>query len=317
MWTWIQRTGVVAAVVASSLLAGCWDDDDNDKPNLVEAVQADPDFSVLAEAVVAADLATTLSGDGPFTLFAPTNAAFTELLAELGLTKEELFADKALLTAVLTYHVVAGDVMAADIPVGSPITTVQGGYFKIDSSSGVLAVTDGRNRVSPISATDQAVENGVIHVVDKVLLPADKTVVQTAAALAAGDPPEFTLLVEALQATGLDATLSGTGPFTVFAPTDAAFAELLDELQLTKDELFADTALLSSVLTYHVVPGLVLAADVPVGAPITTVQGGSFSVDGSLVITDTAGRTANITLTDVLAGNGVIHVIDRVILPAL
>jgi uncharacterized surface protein with fasciclin (FAS1) repeats len=317
MWTWIQRTGVVAAVVASSLLAGCWDDDDNDKPNLVEAVQADPDFSVLAEAVVAADLATTLSGDGPFTLFAPTNAAFTELLAELGLTKEELFADKALLTAVLTYHVVAGEVMAADIPLGSPITTVQGGYFKIDSSSGVLAVTDGRNRVSPISATDQEVENGVIHVVDKVLLPADKTVVQTAAALAAGDPPEFTLLVEALQVTGLDATLSGTGPFTVFAPTDAAFAELLDELQLTKDELFADTALLSSVLTYHVVPGLVLAADVPVGAPITTVQGGSFSVDSSLVITDTAGRTANITLTDVLAGNGVIHVIDRVILPAL
>ncbi|WP_374673344.1 fasciclin domain-containing protein [Ideonella sp.] len=317
MWTWIQRTGVAAAVVASSLLAGCWDDDDDDKRNLVEAVQADPEFSVLAEAVVAADLADTLSGEGPFTLFAPTNDAFTALLAELGLTKEQLFADKPLLTAVLTYHVVAGEVMAADIPQGSPITTVQGGYFKIDTSSGALAVTDGRNRVSPIAATDEEVENGVIHVVDKVLLPADKTVVQTAAALAAGDPPEFTLLVEALQVTGLDATLSGTGPFTVFAPTDAAFVALLEELGLTKDELFADTALLSSVLTYHVVPDLVLAADVPLDTPITTVQGGSFSVSGSLVITDTAGRTANITLTDVLAGNGVIHVIDRVILPAL
>lgn len=169
MWTWIQRTGVVAAVVASSLLAGCWDDDDNDKPNLVEAVQADPDFSVLAEAVVAADLATTLSGDGPFTLFAPTNAAFTELLDELQLTKDELFADTALLSSVLTYHVVPGLVLAADVPVGAPITTVQGGSFSVDSS---LVITDTAGRTANITLTDVLAGNGVIHVIDRVILPA-------------------------------------------------------------------------------------------------------------------------------------------------
>lgn len=266
---------------------------------------------------MAADLTSTLSGPGPLTVLAPTNAAFTDLLAELGMTKEQLFADKALLTSVLTYHVLGAKVKAADIPQGSPITTAQGGYFKIDTSSGALAVTDGRNRISAITKTDIGASNGVIHVVDKVLLPADRTVVGTAAALAAADPPEFTLLVEALQTTGLDATLNGTGPFTVFAPTDAAFAALLTDLGMTKDELFADTALLTSVLTYHVVPDLVLKADVPVGSPITTVQGGTFTVDGMLKITDAHGGVANIVATDVLASNGVIHVIDTVVLPPM
>jgi uncharacterized surface protein with fasciclin (FAS1) repeats len=317
MLQWIQRAGLAAAVVASTMLAGCWDDsDDNDDPqNIVEVAQDNPDLSILVEAVVAADLADTLSADGTLTVFAPTNAAFDALFAELGVTKEALFADKDLLTSVLTYHVLGTEVRAAGIPVGQPITTLQSGYFKIDGSP--LAITDGRNRVSGITATDIDASNGVIHVVDKVLLPADKTVVATAAALAAGDAPEFTLLVEALQVTGLDTTLSGTGPFTVFAPTDAAFTALLDELGVTKEELFADTELLSTVLTYHVVPSLVLKAQVPVGAAITTVQGGTFTVDANLAITDAAARTAQITATDVLAANGVIHVIDKVLLPAL
>jgi uncharacterized surface protein with fasciclin (FAS1) repeats len=116
-------------------------------------------------------------------------------------------------------------------------------------------------------------------------------------------------------AANLAGTLSGTGPFTVFAPTDTAFAALLTELGITKAALLADTALLTKVLTYHVVSGRVLKADVPVGSAITTVQGDTFTVNAALAITDQRARTANITATDVLASNGVIHVLDKVILP--
>ena len=162
-----------------------------------------------------------------------------------------------------------------------------------------------------ITATDVAASNGVIHVIDKVILPADKTIVQTAIASA----PEFTLLVEAVQAAGLVDALSATGPFTVFAPTNAAFAAALAELGTTKEALFANTALLTAVLTYHVVPSRVFKAQVPVGTPITTLQGATFTVGSDLAITDQAGRKANIVATDVMTSNGVIHVIDKVILP--
>ncbi|MFD2452154.1 fasciclin domain-containing protein [Ideonella paludis] len=119
-----------------------------------------------------------------------------------------------------------------------------------------------------------------------------------------------------MTAADLVTTLSGPGPFTVFAPTDAAFVALLAELGITKEALFADKPLLTSVLTYHVVPGLVLKAQVPVGSPIATVEGDTFTVNASLAITDQRARSAKITGTDVLASNGVIHVIDKVILPA-
>ena len=152
--------------------------------------------------------------------------------------------------------------------------------------------------------------NGVIHVIDKVLLPANKTIVQTAQAA-----PDFSILVEAVVAADLVDALSAPGPLTVFAPTNAAFADLLAELGLTKEQLLANRALLTQVLTYHVVNGRVLKADVPVGQPITTLQGETFSVDSSLTITDQRSRRAAIVATDVLASNGVIHVIDKVILP--
>lgn len=155
----------------STLLAACGNDDDDDHEdrNIVQVAQSLPDFSILVEAVVAADLATTLSGPGPFTVFAPTNAAFAALLTELGVTKAALLADKPLLTTVLTYHVVAGRVLRAQVPVGTPITTVQGGSFTVGSD---LVITDQRGRRSAITATDVMASNGVIHVIDKVLLPA-------------------------------------------------------------------------------------------------------------------------------------------------
>jgi len=280
--------------------------------NVVEMARANPDFSLLVEAVATAGLANTLSGAGPFTVFAPTNAAFASLLQELGTTKEALFADTALLRQVLTTHVLSPQlVRKADIRPGKAVTPLQGGFFKIDTDGAVPVITDGRNRTSRIVATDVAATNGVIHVVDRVLLPANRTVVQTAQTL-----PQFSLLVEAVVAADLATILSQPGPFTVFAPTNDAFVALLQELGTTKEALFANTALLRQVLTYHVLGGTVLKADVPVGTPITTLQTGTFTVDGTLTLTDQRGRRSRLVATDVLASNGVIHVIDRVILPS-
>ena len=129
------------------------------------------------------------------------------------------------------------------------------------------------------------------------------------------DYPEYSLLVEAVQAAGLVDTLKGRGPFTVFAPTNAAFAAALSELDVSKDDLFANTELLTQILTYHVVPARVLKAEVPLNTNITTVEGTAFQVNSSLQIVDVANRLPNIVTTDVLTSNGVIHVIDRVILP--
>jgi len=309
MFDWLKR---LAALTALALVAACGGSDDDDPPrNVVQVAQGDARFSILVEAVTAADLATTLSGAGPYTVFAPTNDAFAALLTELGVTKDQLLADKPLLTAVLSYHVLPARVAKAAVPLGEPITPLDGGIFKIDAVGADLVVTDGRNRTAKIVLADVAASNGVIHAIDKVLLPADKNIVETAIA-----NPSFSILVEAVVAADLADTLSGAGPFTVFAPTDAAFAALLTELGISKADLLADTALLTKVLTYHVVPARVLKAQVPIGTPITTVEGGTLEVDGSLVITDERDRTANIAATDVLASNGVIHVIDKVILPA-
>jgi uncharacterized surface protein with fasciclin (FAS1) repeats len=305
---WFHR---FALLLSLGFLPGCFSDGHPADPNVVEVAQRDARFSILAEAITAADLGTTLQGAGPFTVFAPTDDAFAALLTELGLTKAQLLANKPLLQSVLQYHVLGARVLRADVPLGKAITTLQGGIFKIDSVGSNLVITDGRNRTSRITATDIAATNGVVHVIDKVLLPANKTVVETAQAV-----PQFSLLVEAVVAANLQGTLSGNGPFTVFAPTNAAFAAALTELGLSKEALFADTALLTKILTYHVLPSRVLKADVPVGAAITTVEGQTFTVDSTLAITDRRGRKANITATDTLASNGVIHAIDKVILPA-
>jgi transforming growth factor-beta-induced protein len=278
--------------------------------NIVQTAQALPDFATLVQAVVSAGLVDALSANGPFTVFAPTNAAFAALLAELGVTVDQLLADRALLTRVLTYHVVPARVLAADIVAGAPVTSLQGGTFRIGAGN---VITDARARTANIVATDVFTTNGVIHVIDRVILPLPaENIVQVAQA-----NPAFSILVQAVVAAGLTDTLAGPGPFTVFAPTDEAFAALLAELGVSAEELLANTELLTAVLTYHVVPGRVLAADIVADAPVTTVQGGSFRIGAGNVITDARARTAGIVATDVFASNGVIHVIDRVILPAL
>lgn len=308
MEPWLKR---ILAVTALSFVAACGGGDDDPTPGtLVQEAQRDARLTILAEAVDAAELEGTLSGPGPYTLFAPSNEAFSKLLAELGVTKAELLADKRLLTQVLTYHVVPGRAANAQLPRGKAVATVQGDVFKIEPAGSGLVITDGRNRDAAITAVDLSASNGVIHVVDQVLLPADKTVVETAQAL-----PEFGILVEAVVAAGLVDALNAPGPLTVFAPTNAAFESLLAELGLTKAQLLADKDLLANVLTYHVVDGRVFGADVPVATPVATLQGETFSVSPALVITDQRTRAARLVTTDVLASNGVIHAIDRVLLP--
>jgi uncharacterized surface protein with fasciclin (FAS1) repeats len=165
-------TGVAAA---TTVLTACGSSDDHvatPAKNIVELAQATPDLSILVEAVVAAGLAGTLSGTGPFTVFAPTNAAFASLLSELGVTKDALLANKTLLTAVLTYHVLGSKVESSQIPLGAAIKTVQGATFRIDlSGNATLAITDGRGRKANIVSANIQASNGVVHVIDKVILP--------------------------------------------------------------------------------------------------------------------------------------------------
>ena len=165
----IQRRFIVLAGAAAGLLAACGgSDDEPELPNIVAKAQATPDLSILVEAVVAAGLVEALSAPGPLTVFAPTNAAFASLLTELHISKEALLADKALLTAVLTYHVVSGRVLKAEVPVNTPIKSLQGASFTVGAD---LRITDGRGRSAGIAATDILCSNGVVHVIDKVILP--------------------------------------------------------------------------------------------------------------------------------------------------
>lgn len=302
------------AATAAMALSACGGSDSPVAPptptnDVVQIAQADPQFSILVEAVVAADLAGALKGAGPFTVFAPTNAAFAAALTELGITKEALLADKALLSKILTYHVVPAKVLKAQVLLGKPVNTLQGESITLDGAAN-LTITDQRGRKANVTSTDILASNGVVHVIDKVILPTTKNIVQ----VAQGNP-DFSILVEAVVAANLVGALTGPGPLTVFAPTNAAFAAALTSLGITKAQLLADKALLTKVLTYHVVPGLIREAQVPLDKPITTLQGETFTVDATLSITDQRARKAKIVATNVAATNGVVHAIDAVILP--
>ena len=320
-----RKALILSTLTVAVLAAGCGGGDDGPgldlRPDVVQLAQSNADLSILVEALTAAGLVDTLKGTGPFTVFAPNNAAFAALLTELGVTKAQLLADKALLTAVLTYHVIPSKVEKAQIPLGKAITTVQGSVLKIEANNGVPTITDGRNRTSRIIATDLQARNGVVHVIDRVLLPPNKTIVETAQSLAA-----FSILVEAVVAADLQATLSGKGPFTVFAPTNEAFAKLpagtVENLLKPENK---DT--LVKILTCHVV-GKAVMAEALVGMikadggshPVPTLGGCTLqaSLDGDMVkLTDEAGDVATVTIADVVQSNGVIHVIDTVMLPKM
>lgn len=146
------------------------------------------------------------------------------------------------------------------------------------------------------------------------MVDTDTMATQSIAEIAA-DNENLTILTAALQSAGLDTMLMDAGEYTVFAPTDDAFAPVLEKLGVTKEELLANTELLNSVLPYHVVPMVVMAADIPYGTDIETANGATISISDANVITDATGNTANITGTDMMATNGVVHTIDTVLMP--
>jgi transforming growth factor-beta-induced protein len=255
----------------------------------------------LAAALGAADLVDALKGKGPFTVFAPTDEAFAKLPKG---TVEELLKpeNKGKLTAILTYHVVAGNVMAKDVVKVTGATTLNGQRVDvIVSDAGVMI--DGAKVVK----TDIACSNGVIHVIDSVILPAGDSI--PAVADKAG---KFKTLLAAVKAAGLAEVLSGEGPFTVFAPTDEAFAKLpkgtIEDLLKpeNKDQLVA-------ILKYHVVAGRVYSPDAVSAGNAETLQGSSIkiAVNGKSAMVN----NAKLVLTDLDASNGVIHVVDTVLLP--
>ena len=267
--------------------------------SIVDIAVADGRFDTLVTALGAAGLVETLQGDGPFTVFAPTDDAFDKLPAG---TVEALLADIPALTGVLLYHVVPGAVMAADVATLDSADTVQGDSVAIFADGGTVRINDAQVVIADIEAS-----NGVIHVIDSVLLPPEDLGSIVDIAVADG---RFDTLVAALGAAGLAETLQGAGPFTVFAPTDDAFAKLPDG---TVEALLADIPALTDILLYHVVPGAVMAADVATLDSADTVQGASvsISVDGNTVrIND-----AQVIIADIEASNGIIHVIDSVLLP--
>jgi transforming growth factor-beta-induced protein len=277
--------------------------------DIVDTAVADGRFTTLVAAVGAAGLVDTLKGEGPFTVFAPTDDAFAALPAG---TVDELLKpeNKQKLTDILLYHVVSGSVMAADVTALTSATTVLGKDVAVKVDMGNVYINEAK-----VIITDIATSNGVIHVIVAVLLPpSDDAMMEknTIVDIAVADG-RFKTLVAAVTAAGLVETLSGDGPFTVFAPTDDAFAALpagtLDSLLLPENK-----QQLTDILLYHVVSGKVMAADVVTLTSTPTVLGKDVTVtvkDGKVFLND----TVQVIITDIEASNGVIHVIDAVLLP--
>ena len=275
--------------------------------DIVDTAVADGRFTTLVAAVKAAGLVDTLKGKGPFTVFAPTDDAFAKLPAG---TIDELLKpeNKQKLTDILLYHVVSGKVMAADVTKLTSAQTVLGKDVAVKVDMGNVYINDAK-----VIITDIETSNGVIHVIDAVLLPpVEKAASNTIVDIAVADG-RFKTLVAAVQAAGLVETLSGEGPFTVFAPTDDAFAKLPAGTveTLLKPE---NKQKLTDILLYHVVSGKVMAADVVKLTKAPTVLGKDVTItvkDGKVFLND----TVQVIITDIEASNGVIHVIDAVLLP--
>lgn len=278
--------------------------------NIGEIAAGEGDLSILLEVVKRAGFADFISTMGPFTVFAPTNEAFAEVFPDAG---DLDLVDVETLTTVLTYHVVPGIYLASDITDGLKLKTVQGETIEFGIDGGNVTVNE-----EVISATDISGSNGVIHKIDGVMFPQtvlpaeeaeEETSSDTIVDLAAADE-DLSSLLEAVTLAGYADLVSSAGPFTIFAPTNAAFAEVLPN----EGDLEAlDPTVLMTVVAYHVVPGTYLASDITNGLTLKTVQGETieFGVDGDVV-------TVNeevISATDISGSNGVIHKIDGIMFP--
>ncbi len=307
-----------------------------DRPSIPELLANDADerFTTLLAAVEAAGLVDALSGEGPFTVFAPTNDAFAASLEALGLDPMAVLANPDLLTQVLTYHVVEGRYFFRQLTSGPTLTTLQGEEVDLDLTDGVFTIA-GAN----ISDVDNIASNGIVHVIDAVILP--PSVAEALAGAAAPEPtPEptaapagqaqvrpslvetlasdaqgrFTTLVAAVEAAGLVDALNAEGPFTVLAPTNDAFTAALEFVGMTAEDLLANPDALTEVLTYHVLPERLLYRNIIGGRTAATLNGAEVTfyegAGGRLTV-----NGATISDVDNIAGNGVIQVVDSVLIP--
>lgn len=311
---------VVAIVLLLSLAVPVMAQDEKD---IVDVAVDNGSFTTLVAAVQQAGLVDALKAEGPYTVFAPTDDAFAALLEETEMSAEDLLAAENL-SDILLYHVVEGEFNAEAVIelVGKAdyvlVDTLAGIPVKVSVDMGNVYIND-----AMVTLPDVEASNGVIHVVDSVIMPPSKTItdiVVEAAGMEEG--AEFTTLLAAVSQAELAETLAGEGSFTVFAPTDAAFAAALEALGITAEDLLASEDL-ASILLYHVVGGeealysndvaAALAEAGEDGLMVETLNGASFTVtaDEEGIYVD----GAEIIMTDILASNGVIHVIDAVILP--
>jgi uncharacterized surface protein with fasciclin (FAS1) repeats len=309
---------IIALVALTSFTISCDNDDDEPmKDNSITGVaQTNANLSILVQALQQAKLDGTLKTSGPFTVFAPTNKAFEDFLKT---TPYATLKDvpNAVLTQILLNHVVSGAVKSTALTTGYVKTLAKGSASADNNLSMYIDLRSGVkiNGGAMVTTADVMASNGVIHIVDKVIgLP---TIVTHAVA-----NPNFTTLVTQLsradQPKFVD-ILSGTGPFTVMAPTNDAFTALNTELA-PGGIAGVSAANITKVLQYHVANGNVLAASLKEGQKVATLQTPQtyeILLAGGPKIKDNAGRTTNIVATDVQCANGVIHVVSRVLLPTL
>ncbi len=305
----MKQFSILLLFIATSLFVSCSDDDDTttETQTIVDIAVGDSQFSTLVAALQRTNLVSTLEGEGPFTVFAPTNQAFQDLGVDLATISDQELTD------ILLYHVIAGaDIKSTDLVAGQTYaTTASTGGVSGNQLSLLIEASNGveLNGSTNVTSADISANNGVIHVIDRVLLPLD--IVGHAVANS-----NFTSLVGALSSAPgeLVDVLSSEGPFTVFAPLNSAFDAVSDVVAtLTPEQL-------TTVLTYHVVGGAnVMSSDLSNNMAVTTVSGQDFTVslDDGVELIDQTGASATIVLTDVQATNGVIHVLEKVIIPSL
>lgn len=311
----IARLLSLVLLISTGMVSTSCSDDDNSSTsqnNTIAGIASrTPEFSTLVAALEKTGLTSTLNQTGSFTVFAPTNDAFNAFLTANGYANLEAVPTAAL-KEILLNHVVSGKNLANSLTTGYVKTLGKGAASSTNTLSMYVDISGGMvklNGVSTVTQADITTTNGVIHKVNAVIgLP---TIVTHAAA-----NTNFTTLVGLLTSQNLVATLNGTSgsPFTVFAPSNAAFTTFESQNPGVLGSL--TSAQVTSVLTYHVVGGANVLSNAIPTTPITTLETGTFTVAGT-VITDEAGRNTNIVATDVQCSNGVIHVLNNVLLPTL
>lgn len=289
-------------------LAGCGGGGSSE--DLASALRREPALSTFVAVVQASGLEPALVQAQGVTVFAPTDAAFEAWWTQAGTSRAELLADPARAAAFVRDHLVDQAMGRAELPTGRAITTRSGVVFKVESDAAAgLVATDGQQGRSRVLEGSLPVAQGFVHIVDSVLRPPKHTVLQ-----ALQDAPATAWLAEALAVAGLAPALEGPDRVTLFAPTQEAWQAHMASIGQTWASLRNQPQRLRRMLAYHVLPGSFLRAELPVGTPMTMLEGGQVSLDRDGVLTDECRCPSRIVETDRFATNGVVHRIDRVML---